>query len=83
MEIERIKRTSKVTYVYVFGFVNNNSQRDFIGYIELPYSYDDFVAFNNEQRIAICQAVILRQTGYLVQGFRQCDPDKFYKLESK
>lgn len=83
MKIEEFKQTSKVTYVYVFGFINNNSQRDFSSYIEVPYSYDDFVAFDKEQRIAICQAVILMQTGNLVQGFMQCDPDKFFTLESK
>ena len=52
-------------------------------YIEVPYSYNDFISFNEEQRIAICQAVILRQTGCLVLGFRQCDPDKFFMQESK
>ena len=83
MKIEEFKQTSKVTYVYVFGFINNNSQRDFSSYIEVPYSYDDFIAFDKEQRVAICQAAILRQTGNLVQGFMQCDPDKFFTLESK
>ena len=77
------KRNSKVTYVYIFGFINNRSDRDFRGYIEVPYSYNDFISFNEEQRIAICQAVILRQTGCLVQGFMQCDPDKFFMQESK
>ena len=77
------KKTSKVTYVYVFGFINNRSDRDFRGYIEVPYSYNDFISFNEEQRIAICQAVILRQTGYLVLGVMQCDPDKFFMQESK
>ena len=82
MEIETLKKTSKVTYVYVMGFINNNSQRDFIGYVEVPYSNDDFMAFNEKQRIAISQAVILRQTGYLVQGFVNCDPDRFYTLSN-
>ena len=77
------KRNSKVTYVYIFGFINNRSDRDFRGYIEVPYSYNDFISFNEEQRIAICQAVILKQTGCLVLGFRQCDPDKFFMQESK
>ena len=77
------KRNSKVTYVYIFGFINNRSDRDFRGYIEVPYSYNDFISFNEEQRIAICQAVILRQTGYLVLGVMQCDPDKFFMQESK
>ncbi len=83
MENEEFKKTSKVTYVYVFGFINNNSQRDFIGYVEVPYSYEVFVSFNEKQRIAICQAVILRQSGYLVQGFIKCDPDEFFKIPSK
>lgn len=82
MDIEVFKKTSKITYVYVFGFINNNSQRDFIGYIEVPYGYEDFMAFSEKQRIAICQAVILRQTGYLVQGFMECNPDKFFELTS-
>ena len=83
MEVKEFKQTSKVTYVYVFGFINNQSDRDFRGYIEVPYSYNDFISFNEEQRIAICQAVILRQTGCLVLGVMQCDPDKFFMQESK
>lgn len=83
MTTEEFKKSSKVTYISVFGFINNNSQRDFVGYIEVPYSYDDFVVFSKQQRIAICQAVILRQTGLLVQGFMKCDPDEFFKEESK
>ena len=83
MEMNEFKKTSKVTYVSVFGFINNNSQRDFIGYVEVPFTYDDFVAFNEKQRIAICQAVILRQTGHLIQGFMKCDPDEFFKNESQ
>lgn len=83
MDIEVFKKTSKITYVYVFGFINNNSSREFIGYVEVPYGYNDFVAFSQEQRIAICQAVILRQTGNLVQGFMKCDPDKFFEIQSK
>ena len=53
MSNQEFKQTSKVTYVYVFGFINNNSQLDFIGYIEVPYTYNDFVAFSKEQRIHI------------------------------
>jgi len=83
MEEKEFKQISKVTYVYVFGFINNQSDRDFRGYIEVPFSYNDFISFNEEQRVAICQAVILRQTGCLVLGFRQCDPDKFFIQESK
>lgn len=79
----KFKQTSNVTYVYVFGFINNRSDLDFRGYIEVPYSYNHFISFNEKQRIAICQAVILRQTGCLVQGFVQCDPDKFFMQESK
>lgn len=83
MEIDEFKKTSKVTYVRVFGFINNNSQRDFIGYVEVPYTYDDFVAFSEEQRIAICQAILLKQTGCLVKGFMECDPDKFFNAAPK
>jgi len=83
MSINDFKQVSKVTYVYVFGFINNLSDRDFRGYIEVPYSYDDFVSFNEEQRKAICQAVIVRQAGCLVQGFVQCDPDKFFTVVKK
>ena len=54
MTTEEYKKTSKVTYVSVFGFVNNNSNYDFIGYVEVPYTYDDFVSFNEKQRVAIC-----------------------------
>ena len=46
MEVKELKQTSKVTYVYVFGFINNQSDRDFRGYIEVPYSYNDFISFN-------------------------------------
>ena len=83
MEVKEFKQTSKVTYVYVFGFIYNRCDLDFSCYIEVPYSYNDFISFNEEQRIAICQAVILKQTGCLVLGFRQCDPDKFFMQESK
>ena len=70
MEVKEFKQTSKVTYVYIFGFIKNQSNRDFRGYIEVPYSYNDFISFNEEQRVAICEPVILRQTGCLVLGFR-------------
>ena len=83
MTTEEFKKTSKVTYVCVFGFVNNNSNYDFIGYVEVPYTYDDFVSFNEKQRVAICQAIIMKQTGKLVQGFRKCDPDEFFMTETK
>lgn len=83
MEKEDFKKVAEVTYVHVFGFVRNNSSHPFIGFIEVPYSYDTFMMFDEDQRQAICQAVILRQSGYLVQGFRHCDPDKFFMTKLK
>lgn len=44
MDIETFKKTSNVTYVYVFGFVNNHSGCPYIGYIEVPYDYDSSFA---------------------------------------
>ena len=82
MDIETFKKTSNVTYVYVFGFVNNHSGRPYIGYIEVPYDYDTFCSFTENQRQAVCQAIILKQSGDLVQGFRKCDSDEFFKAAS-
>jgi hypothetical protein len=82
MDIKTFKKTSNVTYVYVFGFVNNHSGCPYIGYIEVPYDYDTFCSFTEDQRKAVCQAIILKQSGHLVQGFRKCDPDEFFKAAS-
>ncbi len=82
MSIEKFKETSQVTCVLVWAFYNNNSQRPFRGYVEVPYSYAEFTSLTERQQQAICQTTVLKQTGGLLQGFMKCDPDEFYKNTS-
>lgn len=35
-----------------------------------------------DNKVTVCQAIILKQSGHLVQGFRKCDPDEFFKAAS-
>lgn len=35
-----------------------------------------------DNKVAVCQAIILKQSGHLVQGFRKCNPDEFFKVAS-
>ncbi len=79
MNIEKFKETASVTYVLVWAFYNNSSQHPFRGYVEVPYSFEDFSSLNERQQQAVCQAVVLKQTGGILQGFMKCDPDEFYR----
>ena len=92
MNIEYFKKNSKVTYVWVTGDPrgivvpvsenehNSNYKTSWLkysGYIEVPYSYKEFVDFNESQREAICQAV-LSKSGWCLHNIK-CDPDKFFE----
>ncbi len=79
MNIEKFKKTASVTYVLVWAFYNNNSQHPFRAYVEIPYSYHDFISLQECQQQAVCQATVLKQTGSIIQGFMKCDPDEFYR----
>jgi len=35
-----------------------------------------------DNKVTVCQTIILKQSGHLVQGFRKCDPDEFHKAAS-
>ena len=82
------KEKSKVTYVYVVGRLlpalskedyNYNSNGDkYIGYIEVPYSYTDFIRFTPKQQRAICQAVFCKN-GICIKFSSDPDPDKFFQ----
>ena len=49
------------------------------GYIEVPYSYEDFIAFNENQRKAICQAELSKSGWCLL--VEECNPDSFFEEE--
>lgn len=90
------KKHSKTTYVWIKGdprcivvpsstSSNSPSYKTtwliYSGYIEVPYSYDDFIAFSEKQRKAICQAE-LSKAGWCVQ-ITECNPDSFFDEESQ
>ena len=93
MTAAQFKKDSKVTYVLVKGEPrgivvpasenehNSNYKTTWLkysGYIEVPYSYEEFIAFNENQRKAICQAQ-LSKSGFCVD-IEECDIEKFYNL---
>lgn len=94
MTAAQFKKDSKVTYVLVkgdpYGIVVPHSGSAFhsafmtsrlkySGYIEVPYSYEDFIAFNENQRKAICQAE-LSKSGWCLH-IEECNPDSFFEEE--
>ena len=94
MTAAQFKKGSKVTYVLVkgdpYGIVVPASGSAFhsafytrrlkySGYIEVPYSYEDFIAFNENQRKAICQAE-LSKSGWCFL-IEECNPDSFFEEE--
>ena len=94
MTAAQFKKDSKVTYVLVkgdpYGIVVPDLGRAFYpnywrirlkysGYIEVPYSYEDFIAFNENQRKAICQAE-LSKSGWCLH-IEECNPDSFFEEE--
>ena len=93
MTAAQFKKDSKVTYVLVkgdpCGIVVPDSGSAFhpywrgrlkySGYIEVPYSYEEFIAFNENQRKAICQAE-LSKSGWCLH-IEECNPDSFFEEE--
>ena len=94
MTAAQFKKDSKVTYVLVkgdpYGIVVPASGSAFhsafytrrlkySGYIEVPYSYEDFIAFNENQRKAICQAELSKSGWCLL--IKECNPDSFFEEE--
>lgn len=94
MTAAQFKKGSKVTYVLVkgdpYGIVVPASGSAFhsafytrrlkySGYIEVPYSYEDFIAFNENQRKAICQAELSKSGWCLL--IEECNPDSFFEEE--
>ncbi len=85
MDIEKFKKESKVTYVYVIGKVigfpimksiSDNDKYFYRGYIEIPYSYADFSSFSKEQQKAVCESVFCK-SGFLI-SVSSCNKDMFY-----
>ena len=96
MNAEQFKKISKVTYVFVKGDPrglvvptsenghNSNYKTSWLtysGYIEVPYRYDEFVAFNENQRKAICQAELSKAGWCLI--IKECNPDSFFEEQSE
>ena len=94
MTAAQFKKDSKVTYVLVkgdpYGIVVPASGSAFhsafytrrlkySGYIEVPYSYEEFIAFNENQRKAICQAELSKSGWCLL--IEECNPDSFFEEE--
>ena len=93
MTAAQFKKDSKVTYVLVKGEPRgivvpasesvhskyNTTWLKYSGYIEVPYSYEDFIAFNENQRKAICQAE-LSKSGWCLH-IEECNPDSFFEEE--
>ena len=93
MTAAQFKKDSKVTYVLVKGdpcgivvptlgsasYHYNGRRLKYSGYIEVPYSYEDFIAFNENQRKAICQAE-LSKSGWCLH-IEECNPDSFFEEE--
>lgn len=91
MTAAQFKKDSKVTYVFVKGtpcgiVVPERGSASYpcrrlkySGYIEVPYSYEDFIAFNENQRKAICQAELSKSGWCLL--IEECNPDSFFEEE--
>ncbi len=96
MDIEKFKKESKETYVYVTGdfrglvvyrknntlpFETNTIFRKYSGYILVPFCFADFTSFNERQQKAICEAEIVR-SGLCIE-VESCDPNVFYYTEDE
>ena len=91
MTAAQFKKDSKVTYVWVKGDLRgivvptlgsasySYKQLKYSGYIEVPYSYEEFIAFNENQRKAICQAELSKSGWCLL--IEECNPDSFFEEE--
>lgn len=93
MTAAQFKKDSKVTYVLVKGdpcgivvpprtcasYPYDPRRLKYSGYIEVPYSYEEFIAFNENQRKAICQAELSKSGWCLL--IEECNPDSFFEEE--
>lgn len=83
MDIEKFKKESEVTYVYVKGkpmglyYDKGNKLQYFQGYIQVPFRHKDFTAFDEKQQRAICEAD-LNKAGIPIHVI-SCDPFCFYE----
>ena len=83
MTAEQFKNNSKVTYVRVEGkpsgyVVSKPKELCFYkGYIEVPYSHEDFISFNEKQRKAICEAELCKSGLFL--EITKCNPNSFFE----
>ena len=87
MDIEKFKKESKVTYVYVKGDLRgvaipkpldeyDHDSRKFETYMEVPFTFDEFTSFSKDQQIAICEAELIK-LGKCVK-LTICNPERFY-----
>ena len=87
MDIEKFKKESEVTYVYVKGDLRgvaipkpleeyDHDSRKFETYMEVPFTFDEFMSFSKDQQIAICEAELIK-IGKCVK-LTICNPDRFY-----
>ena len=90
MTAAQFKKDSKVTYVLVKGdpcgfvvparsgavYFYDPRRLKYSGYIEVPYSYEDFIAFNENQRKGICYTE-LSKSGWCFR-VNECDLDSFF-----
>ena len=60
-------------------FTYKTDRLRYSGYIEVPYSYEEFIAFNDNQRKAICQAELSKSGWCLL--IKECNPDAFFEDE--
>ena len=60
-------------------FTYRSVRLKYSGYIEVPYSYEEFIAFNDNQRKAICQAELSKSGWCLL--IEECNPDSFFEEE--
>lgn len=81
-------KKSKTTYVHVIGrpmgVIVPKHEKDYDhdsflynGYIEVPYSYEDFISFNAEQQKAVCSAELFK-LGFPTR-VSNCNPKLFYQ----
>jgi hypothetical protein len=94
MDIEKFKKESKVTYVFIHAephgvFVvkaynmhevkRSDNLFNYNGYIVVPFAYNDFISFSEKQQIAICEAELIKSG--LCFKVKNCDPKYFYKTD--
>lgn len=83
MDIEKFKKESDVTYVHVSGrpsklyYDSGNKPIKFHGFIQVPFRFEDFTAFDEYQQKAICEAS-LNKAGLPIQ-VNFCDL-RFYQV---